>query len=322
MCPRKISAFFYMLISIFYSAIMFASHYRFSHFAVVILILIPTTATVIETIVFSKEDWTQDCTPTTERSFEHFYSVIGGAFITYSLAYIGFSPLMASAITGLLGAKFLKKDAVAVFTGTFVGMSSIHVFGFSDLLMAAIISGLLYVYGKEAFQGIGGKLGTTAFLGVTFTALVSNLESFHFIGAGIDITHMVYTPFMLIPTVLSGAFGALATDYLSRRLHHNTVIASSLIALLSEWILILILPNYAALLSLSIYCGTFVGMGSKTHLPTWHYYAFAGGLSGFLFFQSLPIFIGFGGKLGISAFVATLTVKFLLTSFKLKPIDL
>lgn len=314
MCPRKISTFFYMVISIFYISSMFYSHLSFSHFTILFILIIPTISAIIETLQFSKEDWIQDCTTTTDRYFENFYSLIGGAIATFILAQYSVPIVTASALIGIIGALLFKEDALAIFTGSFVGMASIHIFSFPEIVLASTIAGILFVYGKEAFPGIGGKLGTTAFFGVAAVSLILKPESYRFIEYGIDITHVVYDYSFITILSVSGAFGSITTHLLSSKFFHNVVLASSLVALLAELVLSLIVPTHASIVALSIYCGTFAGMSTKERLTSNTQFILAGALSGFVFYQSLPVFIGFGGKLGISAFVSTLTIKFIAES--------
>lgn len=311
MCPRKISTFFYMVVSIFYISAMFYSHLTFSHVIILFILIIPTISAIIETIQFLKADWLQDCFTTTDRYFENFYSLIGGAIITFTLAKFDVPIVSASALVGIGGTLFFKEDALAIFTGSFVGMASIYIFTLPEVVVASIIAGVLFVYGKEAFPGVGGKLGTTAFFGVAATALVVKPEIYEFITFGIDITQVLYDNSIIVAFVIGGAFGSIATHLLSNKIFHDVVFSSSIVALATELILTLFVPSYASILSLAVFAGTFVGMSTNEKLTSNIQFIFAGALSGFIFYQSIPVFVGFGGKLGITAFVSTLTVKFI-----------
>ncbi|MGJ1430547.1 hypothetical protein ACR79M_02755 [Sphingobacterium spiritivorum] len=68
---------------------------------------------------------------------------------------------------------YLQQLPAAIYCGAFVGMSSEGIAnGFTFILAASICTAVLLVVSKSLFSGIGGKLGTLAFLGVSITYLI------------------------------------------------------------------------------------------------------------------------------------------------------
>ncbi|MCH7398306.1 hypothetical protein MM236_09910 [Belliella sp. DSM 107340] len=100
-----------------------------------------------------------------------------GALGTYGLQVVGFDPVLSAAGMGLIGAiipKFQKSNPLfqllpaPIYCGAFIGMTNFT----NDpifILIAATFTCLLYFLSKPILVGIGGKLGTLAFIGVVLT---------------------------------------------------------------------------------------------------------------------------------------------------------
>ena len=94
---------------------------------------------------------------------------IGGAITTFSLQKYGFSSVVASCIAGLTGAllgNYLKLPhfSLIVFTGSFIGMTSTSIGTLPLMVAGGVLSGLMYSYSINMFKGLGGRLGTIAFI--------------------------------------------------------------------------------------------------------------------------------------------------------------
>ena len=130
-------------------------------------------------------------------------------------------------LTGLLGAFIWLKHAAAIYCGAFVGMSSAYVLNsFWAVLVATSLAALVFHLSSPVFQGYGGKLGTTAFLGVNLTALL--------MGVSIPISGTPRPlPLGLGPggPVILGAIGAYT---LSIKRGLGAVIGSAAVALAGE----------------------------------------------------------------------------------------
>lgn len=309
MCPRTISTVIYTMTSLFFITVMFASHIYFSHIIVVFILLLLTLTTLIQTSYFIHLDLKSDCVKTTDRIFEDFYMLVAGALLTFILVKFGLSAILASALVGVAGSLFMKQSALAIFTGSFVGMTSIEIFSDLDFMIAAIMAGLLFSFGKEAFPGIGGKLGTTAFFGALPVLLLRYPSTFDFINDGIDMTHLDYSTEFVVLLIALCAIASYLTYFLSDRWLKNIVLSSSLVAIFAELTLHFIMDINAGVISAAIYCATFAGMSTKKRLHPDSVFLLAGALSGFIYFSSSPIFIGIGGKMGTSGFIASMAAK-------------
>lgn len=106
-----------------------------------------------------------------------------GAFICYSLNIFGdLGSVLSAGITGTLASflplinkesVYLKKLPPAIYCGAFVGMSSLLIApSISFVIAAGILAGILFIFSKNLFIGIGGKLGTIAFGGVVLVSLI------------------------------------------------------------------------------------------------------------------------------------------------------
>ena len=109
--------------------------------------------------------------------------VIAGALLTsYLHLFTPLNSVLAAALIGTI-ASFLpnlnKKSKVlqnipnAMYCGCFVGMSQKHVaIDYSFILIAGMIAGIFYMFSKNLFHGVGGKLGTLAFGSVVISSLL------------------------------------------------------------------------------------------------------------------------------------------------------
>lgn len=125
-----------------------------------------------------------------EHSYEKVSVVIWvpiGALICYSLNVYGdLGSVLAAGITGTTASfipainkksDYLEKLPAAIYCGAFVGMSSVEIspsVGF--IVTAGVLTGVFFMLSKNLFLGIGGKLGSIAFLGVVVIYLLNWLS--------------------------------------------------------------------------------------------------------------------------------------------------
>jgi hypothetical protein len=105
-------------------------------------------------------------------------AVTGGILTYYLNVSVALGPVLAAGIVGTLISlvpddQAKKLDLTApVYCGAFVGMTAEAVAdGFPFILLASLCAGVLYVLSQPFFTGVGGKLGTVAFAGVTVVSL-------------------------------------------------------------------------------------------------------------------------------------------------------
>ncbi len=311
MCHRTVSTMAFTLLAFVFLISTLFVHYFFSPFLLFFVILLLAGATLYQTIDYLKKDLITACIPIDPDAVQTVMVVMLSALITFALCDLtGMSNVLASSLIGIIAGVFFKKYDLAAFTGSFVGMSSLALFDYPHLLMASVIAGVLFVSGKSAFPGIGGKLGSTAFVGTLLTSTVIHKTAFSFLEYGIDLWHIDFTMAFVIGLILFCAFASYLTHWLSNRFFKGSVvIGSGAVGLLGALLMPLFFKESAFLLATAIYCASFAGMSKTNALQSGRYFWLAGALSGLIFFTTTPIFIGLGGKLGTSAFLATLGTK-------------
>lgn len=114
------------------------------------------------------------------ESFSMILWVLIGTLLTYYLHHkLNLGSVLSAAITGVLASflpaikpdsTYLKQLPPAIYCGAFVGMSSPRIANdFYFILAAGFFTGVLLVVSKSLLKGVGGRLGTLAFLGVSIT---------------------------------------------------------------------------------------------------------------------------------------------------------
>ncbi len=125
-----------------------------------------------------------------EYSYENILVVMWvpiGAVICYLMSvYGGLGSVFSAGITGTLASfipninkesDYLKQLPASIYCGVFIGMSSVEIspsIGF--VIAAGIIASVILMLSKNLFLGIGGKLGSIAFVGVAIVYLINTLS--------------------------------------------------------------------------------------------------------------------------------------------------
>ena len=224
-----------------------------------------------------------------------------GGFVTFVLVVEGgLTPVVAASLTGLLAVAVRRSLAVPAYCGAFVGMTSPAVFtAYWHGLVAATLAIVVYLVAQPAFHGVGGKLGTTAFVGASLTILGSS------------------TPFLSDPlpaadtaalVVGYSVVAAVATFALHDRLPLDPVSASSVVGVVGGIALPWLHPAVGGLLAAAIYAASFAGMSDASRIPDERWMALAGVSVGLTVVYTAPYLGGSGGKLGTIAFVSCLSV--------------
>ena len=316
MTKSRLALFSYIFIILFFMSAMLIEHLYFKHAIVIAFILMVLPIVAIQLYRFYKSANEDHNAHVPKDEILDLYSVIIGAIVTYLLVErFGLSPVVASSTVGVIIAIVYKRVAVAIFCGTFVGMTSPSLFSLLEIAIASTIAGLLFVKGKPYFSGIGGKLGTTAFFGNMVYLLLKSPANYHIMNINIDITHRIFDVSGLFSYMIWGAFASFATYYFSVKWLNNIVLSSSLVGLIPGVLLPIWMPREGYVLAIAIYCASFAGMSAVTRFTKPIQYLIAGAISGAIFFNTLPIFVGVGGKLGTIGFIASL---FTLALFKKK----
>jgi hypothetical protein len=166
----------------------------------------------------------------------------------------------------------------------------------SAVAAAAVAAAAVFVLAKRAFNGFGGKLGTTAFVGCLSVAAFGGLAP----GTG-----SVPEPTVAAGLVAAAGLAAVVTYLLSVRLDHGPVVGSAVVGLVAG---VVCPPLFAAgdAVAAVAFCASFAGMATPERIPGPGPMLLAGGVAGAVFVGATPYFVGFGGKLGTIAFTACL----------------
>jgi hypothetical protein len=228
------------------------------------------------------------------RSF--IFVVIGVLIPYYMSAYLNIHVVIGSAFVGLLFHFIYKKYEVEVYCGSFAGMISFLLIGPFEILLVALITGIIYVLAKPVWKGFGGKLGTIAFVGTISTLYLLNKP---FLTPNIVINE--------VQLVLFAIGGVVITYVIQHHFKQTATLASSSIslavALITQYILQLD-PVYMTVL----FAASFVGMSDKDKISNIFTAGLAGFIIGYMYIQFAPHLNGAGGKLGTMAFLTTICV--------------
>jgi hypothetical protein len=112
--------------------------------------------------------------PSNNVSLTVIFCTVVGTLGTYSLNHrFKLGPVLASGLVGILGGlffRFLYPElagilTAAIYSSSFVGMSSEHRFpNISALVLAGLVVGVVFIMSIPYFGGVGGKIGTVAFV--------------------------------------------------------------------------------------------------------------------------------------------------------------
>ncbi|AGB37284.1 hypothetical protein Natoc_1473 [Natronococcus occultus SP4] len=170
-------------------------------------------------------------------------------------------------------------------------------------LVAAMLAVVIYLLAQPIFHGVGGKLGTTAFVGVALTILGTPTS---FLSDQLPASDTV------VLVVGFSVIAAVVTFTLHHRLPLDPVSASAVIGILGGVALPWLYPGAGDLLAAAIYAASFAGMSDSTRIPDERWMAMAGIAVGLVVVYTAPYLGGSGGKLGTIAFVSCLAVYGLL----------
>ena len=265
------------------------------------LLLSLLLAFVLLTLIWESRTLTeaQPCPLLSKRTLQDFAGVVGGALITYLVSVdLGLGAVTASGLIGLLGALIFPQQAVPIYCGSFVGMSSSALLtNYPEMLLAGVAAGLIYNMAIGILDGFGGKLGTIAFAGAVITGLGLRRD---FIVAAVPTSALAWA------ILLYATAAAVLTYWLSVTKKHGAVIGSSMVGLVGGLLLPVLDPQNGPLLAVVVICASFTGMSSPKRIPNYLWMTLAGIITGIFFIYSLPVLGGAGGKLGTIAFGAAM----------------
>jgi hypothetical protein len=244
--------------------------------------------------------------PLIKHVYEFIGVVIGGVLACIVCRDFKLGAVVGASLVGIVAYFVVPKYAVPVYCGAFVGMTSnALLFTRSEVAIASVIAGIIFVLSSYVFGGFGGKLGTIAFISTIITSLILGRE---FIVAPIFETKTI----LLI--ILVALIATPLTYYFNVIRGHGAVLASAFVGLLGGLILPII-PEVGGTLAVVAICASFAGMSNKARCPHIWMMVVAGLFIGIIFVYSTPIFGGAGGKLGTIAFGSVMAIYGFMSLF-------
>lgn len=116
--------------------------------------------------------------------FLKFFSFFTGCWFCFFLhSETLLSPVLASCTVGLMGTFLPTKSEEqrkiirgGIYCGSFAGMCSANILTNQvEILVLSFFGGLLFLISRKMFEGLGGKLGTIAFVSVALMYLIRDL---------------------------------------------------------------------------------------------------------------------------------------------------
>jgi hypothetical protein len=243
-------------------------------------------------------------------------SLIGTLGALSLMRGVGVAPILAAGVSGVVGGVCVRlvKGArdyhgAPIYVGAFVGITSRQVFhNVWWIMVAGVLAGVAWSVSRDAWVGVGGKMGTMALVSSVGVSLVAGV--WHQRGPGapaLDARGFVVAAFVV------GAAAASLTFYLSNRLRWGGVLGSSAPTASFALVMTLLPAEWHAhgeALSYLWYGSSFVGMTTPARLTR---PVVAIPLAGLLFtwlaLRFGPYFSGLGGTAGLTALVAVFATR-------------
>lgn len=229
--------------------------------------------------------------------------VVAGAIVTYTLkVQVGLGPIVAASLTAIVASIVLPAYGVPIYTGAFVGMTSARLLvNHGELALAASVAGVIYPLAANAFKGYGGKLSAIAFCGTLSAGLVLRKT---FLPSALPEAGLV--PLIILTSMAA----TMLTHWFNIGLGHGGVMASGVVGLMAGLILPRVLPGETGTtLAVMAMCASFAGMSTRDRLGSVGQAAAVGLLAGLIYIFSTSLIGGAGGKLGVIAFGAGISVQ-------------
>lgn len=240
-----------------------------------------------------------------DRPRRELLAVVLGTLVTFAgVAELGLSPVVSAGVVGMVAGLLFPSVAVATFCGAFVGMTSPALFGsYWYAALAGGLAGLLFVVAHPVFHGVGGKLGTTAFVGVSVVVFATS-RSFH-PGSIPEVS--------VIGLIIGAAVvGGTVTFIIHARSSLTPVFASGLVGAAGGSLLPLVFPVSSELLAAAVFSASFAGMSDPKRIPDERWIGVTAVGVALAYTYTIPFLGGSGGKLGTIAFGSCLGVHGIL----------
>lgn len=243
-------------------------------------------------------------------------TLVGTILVGIGGRELGLSAVFSAATVGVvagLASRFVRRvsdaDAAALYVGAFAGMTSpVVLLGPGWLVLAGLITGLLWSIVREAWVGVGGKMGTVTFAGVALTALLSLA-----LGTGASHTSPPqYAPALELAVLGTSIASALLTHWLAYSRSWGPVLGSAAPSAIVFAVFVgvsqaVALPNDA--LAAAWFGASFVGMTARARTGgSWWLVGAMAATFGALLVLFQAHLAGLGGDLGATASAAVIAV--------------
>ena len=228
----------------------------------------------------------------------------------------GLLPVFCVAVVGTVGGLAVRKIAGAtdyhggpIYCGTFVGMTSEMVLpNIWWVAGAGLLAGVLWSMSREAWVGIGGKMGTVALGGVLLTNLVAS--DFHQLGPG---AHALTSIQAIAGILVVGLISAPLTWWLAHRRGWGAVLGSAVPTMIFAGVLQYAPDLFAdspKVLTVAWLGASFVGMTAPARVSSpWIMIPIGGVLYGCLQIILGKYLAGEGGIAGATALISVFAIR-------------
>ncbi len=231
-------------------------------------------------------------TKTSIKLVSGIFVIIGAMITNVFVSSLNLPVVMASALVGYFGHLMFKRQEVAIYCGSFVGMTSVTVFMFQEIVVLAIAAAIIFVLTQAVYIGFGGKLGSIAFISsiIAFAVYKEPHLSDNF-------------DYNLIIIFFVAVLAVFLTYGFTQKFKMSNVESSSLISLVFSLIVLMFFPDYLQYTGV-FFTASFIGMSSKDVVGNYYYLIISALVLTVVYYLFIPEFNGSGGKMGMMALVS------------------
>lgn len=234
--------------------------------------------------------------------FHNFLFILIASVFTFYLSSLT-NAVFAASLFGIVFGLFFKKHAKMAYCGCFIGMSSYLIINSIYFIIFASIFAVLFLHLMKGKLEYGGKLGFIAFISVLLVMLPDIYKSeISIIGTDIEMDLLMSILVIFVSIISLELTWFLRGLFKSKFQESESVLGSAFTGLIFG-LSTLLIPEIK-FISEAAYASSFAGMSKPKIIKK--YMFLIGLLTGAFYFLLMPIFIGFGGKLGAIAFISVI----------------
>lgn len=230
-----------------------------------------------------------------------------GMYLTIGLhTFTGMPQVMASALIGLIAYVLLKPYHKAAYCGSFAGMIGSAYLSVFSLIGLGILLPLVYLISQSFFNGLGGKLGTIAFVSGIFVIAIQP-----------EYVWFQTTPLLEVSYVfvfLISYISIIVLWLLKNLFRLDSVFVSSAFSLLMAMVFIQV--SNGLIWMMIVFASSFVIMTDHDQMDTMFMITIAPLILGALYISTFQVLPGIGGKAGLMALITVIATKAVQTTLK------